>query len=55
MVTPHKALQEKMLKLQREYTRAVRAGILSEKELRKLADKGFKAEKAVLESLKKLK
>lgn len=50
----HKILREKMLKVQSEYTQAVRKNTLSDAALRKLADKGFALEKKVLELWDKL-
>ncbi len=40
----HQDLGENMLKIQSEYTNAVRKGNISDTTLRKMADKGFKAE-----------
>lgn len=49
----HEALQNKMLEVQSAYTRAVRQGKTSETQLRKMADKGFKAEIDTLKALNK--
>lgn len=47
----YEALRAKMLKVQSEYTQAVRKNTLSDAALRKLADRGFKLEKEVFKML----
>ena len=49
----HEALQKKMLEVQSAYTRAVRQGKTPDAQLRKMADKGFKAEIDTLKALDK--
>jgi ribonuclease D len=47
----HKKLQQNMLEIQAAYTKAVRAGNIPDAKLRKMADKGFKAEMETLKAL----
>ena len=49
----HQKLQAKMIEVQSAYTKAVRLGKVSDAQLRKMADKGFKAEKDTLNALDK--
>lgn len=50
----HKALREKMLRVQAAYAKAVKKGGVPESKLRAMADKGFAAEIATLKALKTL-
>ncbi len=47
-------LKKAMIKYQSEYTIAIRKNTVSGKELTKMADKGFKYEKLVFDSIDKL-
>lgn len=49
----HEKLQANMIVVQSAYTKAVRLGKVSNAQLRKMADKGFKAEKDTLNALDK--
>ena len=49
----HQKLQAKMIEVQSAYTKAVRLGKVSDAQLRKMADKGFKAEIDTLNALDK--
>lgn len=54
LIKNHQDLQNDMIIVQRAYTDAVRGGKIKETVLRKMADKGFKAEYKAYEALKKL-
>lgn len=54
LIKNHQDLQNKMIVVQRAYTDALRSGKVKDALLRKMADKGFKAEYNTFEALKKL-
>lgn len=54
LIRTHQTLQSEMIMVQRAYTDAARSGKIKESELRKIADKGFKAEYETIQAMSKL-